>query len=86
MIKIINKIVDECHKLKGIVKTDTFYIIDSKELVTVVVRTKQNRYLSYHDVDFLNFDYEDSTFYVYDINKGYNKPLKNERIERITIL
>ena len=83
---MINKIMDEYHKLKGIVKTDSFCIIDTKELVTIVVRTKQNRYLSYHDVDFLNFDYEDSTFYVYDINNGYNKPLKNERIEKITIL
>lgn len=83
---MINKIVDECQKLKGIVKTDTFCIIDTKELVTIVVRTKQNGYLSYYDVDFLNFDFEDSTFYVYDINNGYNKPLKNERIEKITIL
>ena len=83
---MLNKRVDEYYKLKGIVKTDSFWLIDTKELVTIVVRTKQNRYLSYHDVDFLNFDYEDSTFYVYDINNGYNKPLKNERIERITIL
>lgn len=83
---MINKIVDEYQKLKGIVKTDTFCIIDTKELVTLVVRTKQNRYLCYYDVDFLNFDYDDSTFYVYDTSNGYNKPLKNERIERITIL
>lgn len=83
---MINKIVDEYQKLKGIVKTDTFCIIDTKELVTIVVRTKQNRYLSYYDVDFLNFDYEDSTFYVYDINNGYNKPVKNERIEEISVL
>ena len=83
---MINKIVDEYYKLKGIVKTNTFCIIDTKELVTIVVRTKQNRYLRYYDVDYLNFDYEDNTFYVYDINNGYNKPLKNERIEKITIL
>ena len=83
---MIYKIVDESLKLKGIVKTDTFCIIDTKKLVTVVVRTKNNRYICYYDVDFLNFDYEDSTFYVYDINNGYNKPLKNERIEQITVL
>ena len=83
---MINKIIDEYLKLKGIVKTDTFCLIDTKQLVTVVVRTYNNNYLCFYDVDFLNFDYEDSTFYVYDVNNGYNKPLKNERIERITIL
>ena len=83
---MINKIVDEYMYLKGIVKTDTFCLIDTKKLVTVVIRTYNNNYLCYYDVDFLNFDYDDNTFYVYDINNGYNKPLKNERIEKITIL
>ena len=83
---MLNKIIDEYKKLKGIVKTDTFCLIDTYEPITVVVRTKQNRYLRYYDVDFLNFDYEDSTFYVYDINNGYSKPLQNNRIEKITIL
>ena len=82
---MINKIVDEYQKLNRIVKTDTFCLIDTKELISLIVRTKQNRYLCYYDVDFLNFDYENNTFYVRDIN-GYNKPLKNERIEKITIL
>ena len=83
---MINKIVDEYMYLKGIVKTDTFCLIDTKKLVTVVIRTYNNNYLCYYDVDFLNFDYDDNTFYVYDINNGYNKPLKNESIEKITIL
>ena len=82
---MINKIVDEYKKLNRIVKTDTFCLIDTKKLVTVVIRTYNNNYLCYYDVDFLNFDYENSTLSVRDIN-GYNKPLKNERIERITIL
>ena len=83
---MINKIVDKYQKLNRIVKTDTFCLIDTKELLTLVVRTKQNRYLRYYDVDFLNFDYKNNTFYVRDIKNGYNKPLKNERIEQITIL
>ena len=83
---MINKIVDEYLKLKGIVKTDNFCIIDTKELATVIVKTINNNYVCYHEVDFINFDYDDNTFYVYDINNGYNKPLKNERIEKITIL
>ena len=83
---MLNKIIDEYKYLKGIVKTDTFCLIDTYEPITVVVRTKQNRYLRYYDVDFLNFDYENSTFYVYDINNGYSKPLQNNRIEKITIL
>ena len=83
---MINKIVDEYMYLKGIVKTNTFCLIDTKKLVTVVIRTYNNNYLCYYNVDFLNFDYEDSTFYVYDKNNGYSKPVKNERIEKITIL
>ena len=83
---MINKIVDEYLKLKGIVKTDTFCLIDTKELITVIVRTINNNYVFYYEVDYINFDYDDNTFYVYDINNGYSKPLKNERIEKITIL
>lgn len=83
---MLNKIHDEYFKLKGIVKTDSFCIIDTKELVTIVIRTYNNNYLRYYDVDFLNFDYDDNTFYVYDINNGYSKPLQNNRIEKITIL
>ena len=82
---MINKIVDEYQKLNRIVKTEMFCLIDTKELITVVIRTYNNNYLCYYNVDFLNFDYENNTFYVRDVN-GYNKPLKNERIEKITIL
>lgn len=83
---MLNKIVDEYKYLKGIVKTDSFCLIDTKKLITVVVKTYNNNYLRYYDVDYINFDYEDSTFYVHDINKGYSKSLQNNRIEKITIL
>ena len=83
---MINKIVDEYKYLKGIVKTNTFCLIDAYKLITVVIRTKNNNYLSFYDVDFIEFDYTDNTIYVHDINKGYSKPLKNERMEKITIL
>ena len=83
---MINKIVDEYKKLKGIVKTNTFCLIDTKKLATVVVRSINNNYVCYYEVDFINFDYDDNTFYVHDVNSGYNKPLKNERIKKITIL
>ena len=83
---MINKIVDECQKLKGIVKTDTFCLIDTKELVTVVIRTINNNYLCYYEVDYINFDYDDNTFYVYDINNGYSTSIQNCRIKQITIL
>ena len=86
LLNMLNKVIDEYKYLKGIVKTNTSCLIDTKKLVTLVVRTKQNRYLRYYDVDFLNFDYDDNTFYVHDINNGYSKPLQNSRIERITIL
>ena len=59
---MINKIVDEYQKLKGIVKTNTFCLIDTKKLVTVVIRTINNNYICYYEVDFINFDYDDNTF------------------------
>ena len=80
------KIVDEYKYLKGIVKTNTFCLIDTYKLITVVIRTKNNNYLSFYDVDCIEFDYIDNTIYIHDINKGYSKPLKNERMEKITIL
>ena len=83
---MLNKIVDEYKHLKGIVKTNTSCLIDTKKLVTVVVKTKQNRYICYCDVDFFGYEDEGRTFYAHNVNSGYNKPLKNERIEKITIL
>lgn len=83
---MINKIVDEYKYLKGIVKTNTFCLIDAKKLLTVVIKTYNNNYIRYYDVDLLEFDYEDKTIYIHDINKGYSKPLQNKRIEKITIL
>lgn len=82
---MINKIVDEYKKLKGIVKTNTFCLIDTKKLVTVVIRTIDNDYLRFYENDFIEFDYEDETIYIHNIN-GYNKPIKNEIVEKITIL
>ena len=82
---MINKIVDEYKYLKGIVKTNTFYLIDTKKLVTVVIRTYNNNYLRFYDVDYLEYDVDD-TVYIHTVNKGYSKPLQNKRIEKITIL
>lgn len=82
---MINKIVDEYKYLKGIVKTNTFYLIDTKKLVTVVIRTYNNNYLRFYDVDHLEYDVDD-TVYIHTVNKGYSKPLQNKRIEKITIL
>lgn len=83
---MLNKIIDQYKYLKGIVKTNTFCMIDAKKLLTVVIRTTNNNYLRYYDVDLLEFDYTDETVYIHDINNGYSKPLKNNRIEKITIL
>lgn len=83
---MINKIVDEYKKLKGIVKTNTFCLIDTKKLVTVVIRTKNNNYLRFYDVDLLNFEYFDNTVYIHDINNGYSEEIDNNIIEKITIL
>ena len=83
---MLNKIHDEYKKLKGIVKTNTFCLIDTYKLLTVVIRTKNNKYIRFYDVDYLAFDYTDNTIYVHDINNGYSKPLQNERMEKITIL
>lgn len=83
---MINKIVDEYKYLKGIVKTNTFCLIDTKKLVTVVIRTINNNYLCYYEVDYINFDYDDNTFYVHDVNNGYSKSIQNGRIQKITIL
>ena len=80
------KIIDEYKYLKGIVKTNTFCLIDTYKLITVVIRTKNNNYLSFYDVDFIEFDYINNTIYIHDINNGYSKPLKYERMEKITIL
>lgn len=83
---MLNKIVDEYKKLKGIIKTDTFCLIDTKKLVTVVIWTKNNNYLRFYDVDLLNFEYFDNTVYIHDINNGYSEEIDNNIIEKITIL
>ena len=83
---MLNKIVDEYKYLKGIVKTDSFCLIDTKKLVTVVIWTKNNNYLRFYDVDLLNFEYFDNTVYIHDINNGYSEEIDNNIIERITIL
>ena len=82
---MINKIVDEYKYLKGIVKSNTSCLIDTKKLVTIVIKTYNNNYLCFYDVDHLNYDVDD-TVYIHDVNKGYSKPLQNSRIEKITIL
>lgn len=82
---MLNKIVDEYKKLKSIVKTNTFSLIDTKKLVTIVIRTIDNDYLCFYENDFIEFDYEDKTVYIHNIN-GYNKPIKDEIIKKITIL
>lgn len=82
---MINKIIDEYKYLKGIVKTNTFSLIDTKKLVTIVIRTIDNDYLCFYENDFIEFDYEDKTVYIHNIN-GYNKPIKDKIIEKITIL
>ena len=83
---MLNKIVDEYKYLKGIVKTDSFCLIDTKKLVTVVIWTKNNNYLRFYDVDLLNFEYFDNTVYIHDINNGYSEEIDNNIIEKITIL
>ena len=76
-------LIDEYEKIKGIVKTNNSSIIYTKPS-TIVIWTKQNRYICYYEVDLLNFNYEDSTIYVH--NNGYNKPLQCTRIKKISIL
>ena len=83
---MINKIHDEYRKLKGIVKTNTFSIIDTKKLTYVVIKTKDNKYLCFYKVDFLKFDYVDNSVYVHDINNSYNEKIDNDVIDIITIL
>ena len=83
---MINKIIDEYKKLKGIVKTDTFCLIDTKELVTTVIKTTNNKYLRFYEVDLLNFEYYDNTVYIHDVNNGYSQEIDNKIIEKITIL
>lgn len=83
---MLNKIFDKYKYLKGIVKTNTFCMIDAKKLLTVVIRTTNNNYLRYYDVDLLEFDYMDETVYIHNINNGYSKPIKDEIIKKITIL
>lgn len=83
---MLNKIVDEYKYLKGIVKTDSFCLIDTKKLVTVVIWTKNNNYLRFYNVDLLNFEYFDNTVYIHDINNGYSEEIDNKIIEKITIL
>lgn len=83
---MLNKIHDEYRKLKGIVKTNTFSIIDTKKLTYVVIKTKDNEYLCFYKVDFLKFDYVYNSVYVHDINNGYNEKIDNDVIDIITIL
>ena len=83
---MINKIIDEYKYLKGIVKTNTFCLIDTEKLVTVVIKTTNNNYLRFYDVDSLNFEYFDNTVYIHDINNGYSEEIDNNIIEKITIL
>lgn len=83
---MINKIIDEYKYLKGIVKTDSFCLIDTKKLVTVVIKTTNNNYLRFYDVDLLNFEYFDNTVYIHDKNNGYSQEIQNNIIEKITIL
>ena len=83
---MLNKVIDEYKYLKGIVKTDSFCLIDTKKLVTVVIKTTNNNYLRFYDVDLLNFEYFDNTVYIHDINNGYSEEIDNKIIEKITIL
>ena len=83
---MLNKIIDEYKYLKGIVKTNTFCLIDAKKLLTIVIKTIDNDYLCFYESDFIEFDYEDKTVYIHDVNHGYNKPINNNIIEKITIL
>ena len=83
---MLNKVIDEYKYLKGIVKTDSFCLIDTKKLVTVVIKTTNNNYLRFYDVDLLNFEYFDNTVYIHDINNGYSEEIQNNIIEKITIL
>ena len=83
---MLNKIIDEYKYLKGIVKTDSFCLIDTKKLVTVVIWTKNNNYLRFYDVDLLNFEYFDNTVYIHDTHNGYSEEIDNEIIKKITIL
>ena len=83
---MLNKIIDEYKYLKGIVKTNTFCLIDAKKLLTIVIRTTNNNYLRFYEADHIEFDYTDETVYIHDVNHGYNKPINNNIIEKITIL
>lgn len=83
---MLNKIIDEYKKLKGIIKTDTFCLIDTKKLLTVVIKTIDNKYLRFYEVDLLNFEYIDNTVYIHDIKNGYSQEIQNNIIEKITIL
>lgn len=83
---MLNKIIDEYRYLKSIVKTDSFCLIDTKKLVTVVIWTKNNNYLRFYDVDLLNFEYFDNTVYIHDIHNGYSEEIDNRIIKKITIL
>lgn len=82
---MLNKIVDEYRKIKGIIKKESFCLIDTKP-ATVVIRTKDNDYLSFYEVDLLNFEYFDDTVYIHDKNNGYSGEIDNNIIEKITIL
>ncbi len=83
---MLNKIVDEYKYLKGIVKTNTFCFIDAKKLLTVVIKTIDNKYLRFYEVDLLNLEYIDNVVYIHDIKSGYSQPIDNSIIEKITIL
>ena len=82
---MINKIVDEYRKIEGIIKKESFCLIDTK-LATVVIRTINNDYLRFYEVDLLNFEYTDNTVYIHDKNNGYSQEIQNNIIEKITIL
>lgn len=83
---MLSKIKDEYKKLKGIIKYDTFAFIDGKKPLTVVIRTNDNKYLRYYNVDYLNLNFKYDSFDVYILNKGYTEPVKNNTIQTITIL
>lgn len=83
---MLNKMVDEYQKLNRIVKTNDFCLIDTKELVTTVIKTTNNDYLRFYEVYMICFEYIDNSVYIHDVTNGYSEEINDEVIEKITIL